>query len=141
MKKAALILSILGALLWGCGSKETPKQVTFEFIGAVLDGDTTAIARYLDLDAMIARRIKEMPPTDSIQNPAELKAILMKNLTGNGGTRLHWLNQRIVVNQEITKGDSAQVEMSMIDQTTGVTEYSMIYLYRQNGRWRVYFYL
>jgi len=141
MKKAVVIFAILGALLLGCGAKETPKQVTFEFIGAVLDGDTTAIVRYLDLDAMIAKRIKEMPPDDSGQAPAELKAILMKNLTGNGGTRTHWLNQRIVVNQETIKGDSAQVEMSMIDQTTGTTEYSMIYLYRQNRRWRVYFYL
>lgn len=141
MKKVAVISTILGALLLGCASKETPKQVTFEFIGAVLDGDTTAIARYLDLDAMIARRIKEMPPADSSQTPAELKAILMRNLTGSGGTRIHWLNQRIVVNREIIKGDSAQVEMSMIDQTTGATEYSMIYLYRQDGRWRVYFYL
>ncbi len=128
-------------LFLGCGPKETPKQVTFEFIGAVLDGDSTAIARYLDLDAMIAKRMKEMPPADTSQNPAELKAILMKNLTGDGGTRAFWRNQRIVVNQETIKGDSAQVEMTMIDQTTGSTEYSMIYLYRQNGRWRVYFYL
>lgn len=141
MKKAVVILAIVGALLYGCGAKETPKQVTFEFIGAVLDGDTTAITQFLDLDAMVARRMKEMPMADSGQTPAELKAILMKNLTGSGGTRLHWLNQRIVVNQETIKGDSAHVEMSMIDQTTGVTEYSMIYLYRQNGRWRVYFYL
>jgi hypothetical protein len=65
----------------------------------------------------------------------------MNNLTGSGGTRTHWLNQRIIVNQETVKGDTAQVEMSMIDQTTGMTEYSMIYLYRKDGRWRVFFYL
>lgn len=141
MKKVVIIITILGALLTGCGAKDTPKQVTFEFIGAVLDGDSVAIARYLDLDAMIARRVKEIPPADSSQSPVELRKILMLNLTGSGGTRTHWLNQRIVVNQETIKGDSAQVEMSMIDQTTGATEYSMIYLYRQNGRWRVYFYL
>jgi hypothetical protein len=141
MKKAAVILVLMGAMLFGCGAKDTPKQVTFEFIGAVLDGDSTAIAKYLDLDAMIAKRLKEIPPADSSQTPAELRMVLMRNLTGSGGTRTHWLNQRIVVNQENVKGDSAQVEMSMIDQTTGGTEYSMIYLYRQNGRWRVYFYL
>lgn len=141
MKNVVLISMVLGALLLGCSTKETPKQVTFDFIGAVLDGDSTAIAQYLDLDAMVAKRIKEMPPADSSQTPAELRKILMKNLTGEGGTRAHWRNQRIVVNQETVKGDSAQVEMSMIDQTTGQTEYSMIFLYRQNGHWRVYFYL
>jgi hypothetical protein len=141
MKNAAIIITILGALLIGCGAKENPKQVTFDFIGAVLDGDSTAINRYLDLDAMIAKRNQDVPITDSSVTPASLRQVLMKNLTGDGGTRIHWLNQRIVVNQETVKGDSAQVEMSMIDQTTGVTEYSMIYLYRKDGRWRVYFYL
>jgi len=141
MKNAVIILAIFSALLFGCSARETPKQVTFDFIGAVLDSDSTAIGKYLDLDAMIAKRIKDMPPTDSSQTPANLRQILMKNLTGDGGTRIHWLNQRIVVNQETVKGDSAQVEMSMIDQTNGTTEYSMIYLYRKDGHWRVYFYL
>jgi len=141
MKQAGFIIVILGALLFGCAAKETPKAISFEFINAVLDGDSTAIARYLDLDAMIAKRMKEIPPTDSTQTPANLRQILMNNLTGSGGTRTHWLNQRIIVNQETVKGDTAQVEMSMIDQTTGMTEYSMIYLYRKDGRWRVFFYL
>jgi hypothetical protein len=141
MKNIWAIFVILGALLLGCAGQETPKKVTFDFIGAVLDGDSTAIARYLDLDAMIAKRIEEIPPTDSNQTPGSLRQTLMRNLTGDGGTRVHWLNQRIVVNQETVKGDSAQVEMSMIDQTNGMTEYSMIYLYRKDGHWRVYFYL
>jgi hypothetical protein len=141
MKNVVIILAVLGALLFGCSARETPKQVTFDFIGAVLDSDSTAIGKYLDMDAMIAKRIKDMPPTDSSQTPASLRQILMKNLTSDGGTRTHWLNQRIVVNQETVKGDSAQVEMSMIDQTNGITEYSMIYLYRKDGHWRVYFYL
>jgi hypothetical protein len=141
MKYLWVILVLSGALIVGCSSRETPKEVTINFIGGVIDGDSTAIVKYLDLDAMIAKRIKEFPPTDTNQTPASLRQTLIKNLTGDGGTRTHWLNQRIVVNQETVKGDSAQVEMSMIDQTNGVTEYSMIYLYRKDGRWRVYFYL
>lgn len=140
MKQIGFISIVLAALLFGCGAQETPKQVTFDFIGAVLDGDTTAIVKYLDLDAMIIKRVAEMPP-DSTQTPGGLRQTLLKNLTGDGGTRRHWKNQRIIVNQETIKGDSAQVEMSMIDQTSGTTEYSMVYLYRKDGRWRVYFYL
>jgi hypothetical protein len=141
MKQVCFIILTLGALLLGCGAKETPKEVTFSFIGAVLDGDSTAILKYLDLDALIAKRMKEVPPTDSTQTPAQFHRLILRNLIGDGGTRLHWQNQRIIVNQETIKGDSAQVEMSMIDQTNGLTEYSMIYLYRKDGRWRVYFYL
>jgi hypothetical protein len=141
MKKALLTLSLLAALIIACSSDNTPKAVTFKFIGAVLDSDSLAIKQYLDLDQMVARRIREVPTLDSTQTPDKLRSIILKNLTGDGGTRAHWQNQRIIVNQETVKGDSAQVEMTMIDQTNGVTEYSMIYLYRKDGHWRVCFYL
>lgn len=134
------ILWIVGCLLVACGPGETPRKVTFDFIYAVLDGDSAAIEQYLDLDAMISRRMAEFPPPDTV-TPEMLRRTLMANLTGDGGTRQHWKNQRIVVNQEFVEGDSARVEMTFIDQTTGKMEYSMVYLYRRDGRWRVYFYL
>lgn len=129
-----------GCALVGCGPQETPRKATFDFIFAVLDGDSLGIERRLDLDAMVAKRMAEFPPADTI-TPEKLRRTLIGNLTGNGGTRMFWKNQRIVINQEFINGDSAQVEMTFIDQTTGKMEYSMVYLYRSQGRWRVYFYL
>ncbi len=128
------------SILAACGPKETPRKAAFDFIYAVLDGDSLAIEHHLDLDAMVTRRMTEFTPADTL-TPEVLRRILIGNLTGDGGTRLLWKNQQIIVNQEFVNGDSAQVEMTFIDQTTGKTEYSMIYLYRTQGRWRVYFYL
>jgi len=141
MKRQVVLLLALAVFAVGCGSKQTPRSVTFDFIGAVLDNDSLAVETYLDLDAMVAKRITEVPELDSTVTPENLRQTLIKNLTGSGGMRAFWRNQRIIVNQEKIKGDSAEVEMSFIDQTTGETKYSMVYLYRKDGRWRVYFYL
>ncbi len=140
MNRYFITLLVLGCALVACGPQDTPRKATFGFIYAVLDGDSLEIERRLDLDAMVAKRMAEFPPADTV-TPEKLRRTLIGNLTGDGGTRQFWKNQRIVINQDFVNGDSAQVEMTFIDQTTGKMEYSMVYLYRNQGRWRVYFYL
>lgn len=141
MVKRLIICSCLAVILGVCSSQPSPRDVTFQFIYAVLDGDSSAILQYLDLDRMVEKRMKEVSPADSALTLADLKAKILQNLIGDGLTRGHWQNQRIVVNKEITEEDSAVVEMTFIDQTTGRIEYSMVYLYRKDSRWWVYFYL
>jgi len=141
MGKNLIVCSFLAVILGDCSPGPSPREVTFEFIYAVLDGDSTAVLHYLDLERMVEKRMQEVPPTDSALTPADLRTKILQNLTGDGLTRAHWQNQRIVVNKEIIEEDSAAVEMTFIDQTTGRIEYSMVYLYRKDNRWWVYFYL
>jgi hypothetical protein len=45
----------------------------------------------------------------------------------------------IVVNKEDILGDQALVEVTFVDQKTGITEYTMARLYKENDRWWIYF--
>ncbi|OQX92754.1 MAG: hypothetical protein B6D58_01260 [candidate division Zixibacteria bacterium 4484_95] len=140
MLKSLTICLCLVVIIISCNSQPSPKDVTFEFIAAVLDGDTTTILQYLDLERMAERKMKDIVLKDSILNPADFKAEILSELTGLGQTRNQWKNQRILVNKEIVRGDSAEVEMTFIDQFTGTIKYSMVYLHHKDNRWLVYFY-
>lgn len=140
MVKNLVICLCLIVIIGGCSSQPSPRDVSFEFIYAVLDGDSTAILQYLDIDRMAVKRMEGIPPADSALSLVDFKAKILQDIVGFGPTRSHWKNQRILVNKEIIRGDSAEVEMTFIDQTTGKIEYSMIYLYREDKRWWVYFY-
>jgi hypothetical protein len=137
------ILLTIGILIVavGCGSKPSPRQVTMDFVGSVVEGDSAAIEHLLDIDLMVKERMKEIPPTDSTQTAQYFRNRIIQNLTGDGGTREFWKEHRLVVNDEAIKGDTAQVELTLLDPKRGNIQYLMVYLYRTKNGWRVFKYL
>jgi hypothetical protein len=112
-----------------------------DFVGSVVEGDSTAIEQLLDVDLMVDKRMQEIPPTDSTQTHQYFRNLIIGNLTGDGGTRAFWKEHRLVVNDEAITGDTAQVELTLMDQERGSIQYLMVYLYRTPDGWRVFKYL
>jgi hypothetical protein len=141
MFKYLLLFVCLVALLIGCAPKDTPRGVTMEFVGSVIEDDSLAIEQHLDIDLMVERRMRVIPPTDSTQTHEYFRDTILRNLTGDGGTRTYWKEMRLVVNEEKIEGDTAYVELTMLDQETGNIQYLTVSLYRSATGWRVFQFL
>ena len=125
-----------------CSSHRSPREVTIDFVGSVIEDDSVAIEELLDIDYMVEKRLKDMPMFDTTLTHQKLRDIIIGNLTKDGGTRAFWSEQRLVVNDEVIKDDTAYVEFTLMDQKQGGIQYLTIYLYRQSdGNWRVFKYL
>jgi len=138
-KKITLILLALVILLvFQCGKSPSPRVVVMDFIEAVNTADTASLEAYLDLDRFAQEKMKELP--DSVRDAAlpKVKEQLRENFLGSGATRLKWQNKMIVVNKEEVEGDQALVEVTFVDQKTGITEYTKARLYREEDRWWIY---
>jgi len=129
------------AILAGCAPKDTPRGVTIEFVGSVIEDDSLAIEQHLDLDMMVQRRMRVIPPTDSTQTHEYFRNTIIRNLTGDGGTRAFWMEMRLVVGDEKIEGDTAYVELTSMDQGTGYIQYLTVHLYKTATGWRVFQYL
>lgn len=112
-----------------------------EFVGSVIEGDSAAVEKYLDLDAMVDRRMQEIPPTDSTQTHGYFRDIIINNLIGEGGIRADWKSHRCVVNDEKVAGDTAEVELTLMNQTTGQVHYLKVYLCHSDLGWRAFYFL
>jgi hypothetical protein len=141
MCKYLLIAFGAFAIIAGCGSKMSPREVAIEFVGSVIEDDSLAIEKYLDLDYMVERRLTEVPPEDSTMDHRYYRDKILQTLIGDGGTRAFWKSMMPVVNKENIQGDTAEVELTFMDKTYGKTHYSMIYLYRSEDGWRVFYFL
>ena len=141
MFKYLLSIICLAVIFIGCAAKDTPRGVTMEFVGSVIEDDSLAIERLLDIDLMVERRMRVIPPTDSTQTHEYFRDTIMRNLTGDGGTRAYWKEMRLVVNEEKIEGDTAFVELTLMDQETGSIQYLTVSLYRSATGWRVFQFL
>jgi hypothetical protein len=113
-----------------------------EFVGSVIEDDSLVIEKLLDVEMMVERRLQEIPPTDSTQTPEYFRNRIIENLTGEGGTRQLWKEHRMIVNNETIVGDTAHVELTLMDQGRGIIQYLLVYLYRSpDSGWRVFKYL
>jgi hypothetical protein len=113
--------------------------VVMDFMEAVNKADTATIERFLDLDRFTQEKLKELPDSQRAAVFPRIKEQLLSNFLGSGGTRLRWQNKMIVVNKEEIKGDQAMVEVTFVDQKTGITEYTKARLYKREGGWRIYY--
>jgi hypothetical protein len=141
MFKYLLLIPCLLALTISCADKQSPRGVTMEFVGSVIEGDSLAIEKLLDVDMMVDRRMKMIPPVDSIQTHEYFRDAIIRNLTGNGGTRAFWKSILPVVNEEKVDGDTAHVELTLMNQTSGAIQYLMVDLYHGKSGWRVFQFL
>lgn len=127
-------------LSYHCSKNPSPRVVVMDFMEAVNKNDTTTIDKYLDLDKFAQEKMKEVSPEQREEAFPKVKEQLRNNLLGNGATRLKWQNKMIVVNKETIQGDQAVVEVSFIDQKTGVTQYTRTLLYKKDKAWKIYYF-
>jgi len=132
-----LILILLFA--YHCSKTPSPRVVVMDFIEAVNKADTASIEEYLDLDRFTQEKLKELPDTQRVKIFAGVKEQLRENFLGSGATRLRWQNKMIVVNREVIQGDKALVEVTFVDQKTGITDYTKARLYKKDDRWWIYY--
>jgi len=128
-------------ILTGCSSQPSPREVAIEFVGAVIEDDSLALERVLDLDSMVKRRMQEVPPIDSSQTPEYFRNKILGTLIGDGGTRIYWKSMTAIVNRENIVRDTAEVELTFLDKTNAKIHYSIVYLYKTESGWRVFYFL
>jgi hypothetical protein len=139
-KKTLLLLSVLALLfVLQCSKSPSPRVVVMDFIEAVNTADTASLEMYLDLERFTQEKVKELPDSMRAEVFSRVKEQLRQNFLGSGGTRLRWQNKMIVVNKEEIEGDSALVEVTFVDQKTGITEYTKARLYKKENRWWIYY--
>jgi len=141
MLKCLILILCLIALTIGCADKQSPRGVTMEFVGSVIEDDSLAIEQLLDVDLMVDRRMRVIPPADSSQTHEYFRDTIIRNLTGEGGTRAFWKSILPVVNEEKVDGDTAYVELTLMDQASGAIHYLTVHLYRSQSGWRVFQFL
>jgi hypothetical protein len=123
-----------------CGRSPSPRVVVMDFMEAVNTDDTTTIEKYLDLDRFTQEKLKDLPLEQRAEAFPKIKEQLRNNLLGSGGTRLKWQNKMIVVDKEVIEGDQALVEVTFVDQKTGLTLYTKTKLYKKDKAWRIYYF-
>ena len=134
-----LLIIVLILFTYQCSKAPDPRVVVMDFIEAVNKADTASMDKYLDLDKFTQEKIKEFPEAERQEIFPKVKEQIRNNFLGTGGTRLKWQNKIIVVNQESIQGDTALVEVTFVDQKTGITEYTKAKLYKKNKNWLIYY--
>lgn len=141
MKKTFIILLGVPILLafFACSKSPSPRVVVMDFIEAVNQDDTASIEKYMDFNRFAQEKIKELPEGSTQKFTPQYKEQLVNSYLGNGLTRLDWQNRWIVVNDEKIMGDSATVEVTFMDQKTGLADYTHARLYKKNKKWIMYY--
>lgn len=141
LRKIFILFSILLLFSsWQCSKSPSPRVVVMDFMEAVNKGDTTAIDKYLDLDKFAQEKLKDVSPEQRKEVLLKVREQLRNNLLGNGATRLKWQGKTIVVNKESIEGDQAIVEVTFVDQKTGLTQYTKTMLYKKDNAWKIYYF-
>jgi hypothetical protein len=109
-----------------------------QLIAAVDQSDTTALKESLDLNWIVNQRLKGVPEKDSLASFLKKRQELLDDLTGNGATRVSWNNSLVVIGKSEVVGDSATVEVTYIDKTNGIKDYTRMGLYFKDGKWKIY---
>jgi hypothetical protein len=123
-----------------CSKSPSPRTVVMDFMEAVNRDDTTTIDKYVDWEKFAQEKMKELPPEQESEALLKVRAGIRTNLLGNGATRLKWQGKMIVVNKESIEGDQAVVEVTFVDQKTGLTQYTQTLLYKKDNAWKIYYF-
>ncbi|MCP4632761.1 MAG: hypothetical protein GY855_07525 [candidate division Zixibacteria bacterium] len=140
MTKNITILLIISLVFIACGG-DNPRNTVKDFVGAVLVDDSMVIDSLVDWEKMITSRLEEMSPEDSAKSFTYYKNEFFKSLVDNGKRRQNYLNSQIVIGKGDVEGDRAEVELSFIDKTTGIQNYTKVVLVKKTEGWKIiYFY-
>jgi len=140
MKTITFTIVLFMIFLLFCSSGKSPREVTIDFVGSVLENDSLGIENALDLDAMVDRRIIEMASSDTLSKK-EIRDKILSGLLDDGGTREFWMSMTPVVNTELVVRDTAEVDVTFLDKEYGKYHHYKIYLYNSDQGWRVFFFL
>ncbi|MGB8658517.1 MAG: hypothetical protein WCE90_12155 [Candidatus Zixiibacteriota bacterium] len=139
-KKSILFLLLsLFFVFSHCSQTPNPRVVVMDFIEAVNKSDTAYIENNLDLERFAREKASQLSEAEQKGIPPNFKENLKGNFLGNGATRLKWQDKLIVVNKENIEGDLAEVEVTFIDQQTGIKEYTKAKLYKRDNKWWIYY--
>jgi hypothetical protein len=133
-----LCFLILFSITWSCSNKPDPREDVKKLMAGVDQSDTTALKESLDLNWITSQRLKGVPEKDSLASFLKKRQELLDDLTGNGATRVSWNNSLVVIGKSEIIGDSATVEVTYIDKTNGIKDYTRMGLYFKEGKWKVY---
>jgi len=141
-KKYLFPLTLLSILmfLWQCSSEPSPREAVLDFLEAVHNSDTTTIMSVADLDKMAQEKLSNLPAEQKEKLIPVMRNNLLSNLVDNGATRIWWENALNVVAGEKIWKDTAEVEVTFIDQKSGIKHYTKMKLYFKDNRWRVYYF-
>ena len=140
MYPTLIILGLLLAVLSGCssGSADNPKDTVIAFFGAMEKDDEAALAHLLDLaELMRSTNTDYALNSDSARvftSPTEM----LKDLTGEGKTKMEWFSYQRIVNETQVNGDVATVEVTFNDKARGVAYLTKFGLHKVNGKWKIY---
>lgn len=133
-----LCFLILFVFTWNCSNKPDPREDVKQLIAAVDQSDTTALKESLDLNWIVNQGLKGVPEKDSLASFLKKRQELLDDLTDNGATRVSWNNSLVVIGKSEVAGDSATVEVTYIDKTNGIKDYTRMGLYFKEVKWKVY---
>jgi hypothetical protein len=141
MKRTFIVLLWISIPLnfFACSKSPSPRVVVMDFIEAVNKADTASIEKYMDFNRFAQEKIKELPPGSTQEFTPRYKEQLVNSYLGDGLARSDWQNKIIVVNDEKIMGDSALVEVTFLDQKTGLTDYTHAKLYKKDKKWVMYY--
>jgi hypothetical protein len=138
---AAAVLLLAVMFLAGCSSSPSqtdPRKVVISMFGAMEKNDQAALARLLDLPALMNNTQSDYAmQTDSPRVFTSPKQIL-DDLTDNGATKQRWFSFQRIVNTSQINGDHATVEVTFVDKATSKAYMTKFGLLKTNGKWRIY---
>ena len=138
---ATAILILAALVLGGCSgspSQSDPKKVVISMFGAMEKNDQAALARLLDLPALMKNTQSDYAmQTDSPRVFTSPKEIL-DDLTDDGKTKKRWFSYQRIVNQAEINGDNATVEVTFVDKPASKGYRTKFGLRKENGKWRIY---
>jgi hypothetical protein len=141
MKKYILFFIIM-SLTAGCGPKidkdPDPRNIVIHMFEAMARNDRVALAHYLDLPSLLKPTgtdyALQMDSARSFVNP---EAVL-DDLTKGGLTHTRWSAMQKVVGEAAQSGDTAYIEVSFLDNSTGTQYYNHFGLRRVGDIWRIF---
>ena len=142
MMNRAWAASFLGLLaLTACDlSAKDPRQSVIKFLNAVKSADTLNVLRSFTMEApyTILPDTGLWPEGDA-RNDTLMVARLLAELSPEGAIFVRWnAPSRIVVGDGTVTGDTALVEVTRLDQSSGVNVYNKFGLVSKAGFWRIY---
>lgn len=126
--------------LVGCSEEvgNSPKKVVIGLFGGMERNERGAVANALDLPELMKTTERDYALNLDTARVMKYPTDILKDLTDEGMTKKVWFDMRRIVGDEVVEGDSAYVEVSFLNTTTGTQYYNRFGVHRIAGRWRIY---
>jgi len=142
MKRAFQLLGLLLLpfliFLLTCSNRPDPREEIKKLIATVDQSDTTALKEHLDIEWIANENLRGFSEKDKDELYPKIRQEILRDLTGEGSTRMSWKNSLVVIGKSEVKGDSATVEVTYVSKLSGIKNYTKMGLYFKDGKWKIY---